>query len=64
MNLSEFKAWLDGYEASFSTAPNADRWAAIKAKLATVEALPSNSPFWSQRPDFGRISADEGTRAI
>lgn len=40
MTLNEFKAWLDGFEAAmFGMPPNAEQWAAIKAKLAKVEAV-------------------------
>lgn len=37
MTLAEFKAWLDGYSASFTDgAPNAEQWAVISEKLAGV----------------------------
>lgn len=36
MTLSEFNAWLEGYEASFSGAPTLEQWQTIKAKMATV----------------------------
>lgn len=48
MTLAEFKAWLDGYEASFNGAPNAEQWAAIKSKMATVVVaggIPLNPPY-------------------
>ena len=37
MTLSEFKAWLEGFETAMGgNPPSADQWAAIKAKLAKV----------------------------
>lgn len=34
MTLAEFKAWLEGYSASFKDgAPNAEQWAEIKRRL-------------------------------
>ncbi|MGG7534643.1 hypothetical protein [Rhizobium sp. 12,4] len=40
MTLSEFKAWLEGFEAAMDgNPPSAEQWAAIKAKLAKVEVV-------------------------
>lgn len=40
MTLNEFKAWLEGFEAAmFGMPPTSEQWAAIKAKLAKVEAV-------------------------
>jgi hypothetical protein len=40
MSLNEFKAWLEGFEAAMNgNPPSAEQWAAIKAKLAKVEAV-------------------------
>ncbi|WP_209233559.1 hypothetical protein [Rhizobium sp. 16-449-1b] len=40
MSLSEFKAWLDGFETAMGgNPPTAEQWAAIKAKLAKVEIV-------------------------
>ena len=36
MTLSEFRAWLEGFSASFNEAPNAEQWAAIQEKMNTV----------------------------
>lgn len=44
MTLAEFKAWLEGFEASVSGAPTADQWAAIKAKLAATEIFKPQEP--------------------
>ena len=44
MTLSEFKAWLDGFSAAIEGAPSPDQWAAIRAKLDTVEAVKFASP--------------------
>ena len=37
MTLNEFKAWLDGFSASFDDAPNAEQWKAIVEKLNLVQ---------------------------
>lgn len=37
MTMNEFKAWLEGFEASFTNeAPSKEQWAAVKAKLQSV----------------------------
>lgn len=41
MTMSEFKAWLEGYEESFiEDAPSREQWAKIKSKLDEVKASP------------------------
>jgi hypothetical protein len=40
MTIGEFKAWLDGYSASFNEAPDEWEWSVIKEKLATVKEEP------------------------
>ena len=50
MNLAEFKAWLEGYSASFRDgAPNAEQWAEIQKRIAQVQPL-SFAPY-GPRPD-------------
>lgn len=52
MTLGEFKAWLEGYEASFSydvmidapPLPNAAQWTKIKQKLDTVTLVVAPPP--------------------
>lgn len=45
MTIAEFKAWLEGYEASFDGAPSPEQFGEIKAKLARVfEAAPAYMP--------------------
>lgn len=39
MTIAEFQAWLDGYSASFGDAPNAEQWAKIKGKIATLAVV-------------------------
>lgn len=40
MNLSEFKAWLEGYSASFNDGvPTAEQWATVSEKLRNVQPL-------------------------
>jgi hypothetical protein len=45
MTLGEFRAWLEGFEESFEKdALSADKWAKIKAKLATVNVIAPAAP--------------------
>ena len=45
MTLAEFKAWLEGYSASFKDgAPNADQWEAIKEKIGKVTPVDLSPP--------------------
>lgn len=57
MTLNEFRAWLEGFEASFTGGvPNAEQWKAIKAKIektATTTAVPNNRPFSPLTPPRG-----------
>lgn len=40
MTLAEFKAWLEGYSASFADgAPNAEQWAQVQKRIADVSPL-------------------------
>ncbi len=36
MTISEFNAWLDGFEAAFDGAPSAEQWLDIRAKFSEV----------------------------
>ena len=50
MTIAEFKAWLEGYEASFVDGgrPDLSQWEAVKEKLATVyESSPFISHTWT-----------------
>ena len=50
MTLAEFKAWLEGYSASFKDGvPNAEQWTQVVNRLANVE--PSNFAPSGPRPD-------------
>jgi hypothetical protein len=47
MTLSEFRAWLEGYSASFTDGtPNADQWAEIQRRIQGVQVFvaPVNVP--------------------
>lgn len=51
MTLSEFKAWLEGFEAAMTEgSPSPDQWATIKAKLGRVQIThplpPTRDKFW------------------
>jgi hypothetical protein len=40
MTLSEFKAWLEGYGASFKDGvPSADQWTEVQKRLSDVQPL-------------------------
>jgi hypothetical protein len=44
MTISEFRAWLEGFECSFQDGvPNAEQWGAVKARMARVGPLPAPS---------------------
>lgn len=54
MTLAEFKAWLEGYSASFTDGvPSAEQWQVISRKLQGVQAisLPVFSPYGPRAPD-------------
>jgi hypothetical protein len=44
MTIAEFRAWLEGYEASFDGAPSPEQFATIKDKLSRVYAEPAHAP--------------------
>ena len=54
MTLSEFNAWLEGFEEAINGAPSDAQWAKIKARLATVKMPPatiiSHPPVITERP--------------
>ncbi|MNL34378.1 hypothetical protein D3C87_1563490 [compost metagenome] len=40
MTVSEFKAWLEGFEEAMGgNPPSIDQWKAIKAKLAKIDGV-------------------------
>ncbi len=56
MTISEFDAWLDGFEAAFDGAPSAEQWLVIRAKFSEVvrdeevvwdEGWPQRHPFYT-----------------
>lgn len=50
MTLAEFKAWLEGYSASFvNGAPNAEQWAEVQKRIKDV--VPLNFAPYGPRPD-------------
>ena len=50
MTLNEFKAWLEGYEASFDGAPDGLQWKKIKEKLETVTPIQAPYPYTPNYP--------------
>jgi hypothetical protein len=65
VTISEFRAWLEGYQASFTEAPSAEQWQTIQAKLATVRTYDDHQAaplypttqqyqrYWWQTPVIG-----------
>jgi hypothetical protein len=37
MNLSEFKAWFEGFTESMKSAPSEKQWARIKARVSEID---------------------------
>lgn len=64
MSLNEFKAWLEGFEASFANGvPTAEQWAAVKAKLVKVEIIkvPAATVYQGFRDPFSPRWSDDQT---
>ncbi|TCQ79986.1 hypothetical protein EDF68_10331 [Ochrobactrum sp. BH3] len=62
MNLAEFKAWLEGYSASFKEgAPSQEQWAIISKKLGGVIAPFATQPAISKLPPIGEPWLDRQT---
>lgn len=56
MNLSEFKAWFEGYTENMKDAPTAKQWARIKARVAEIKPQPTEVRcFYDhyRRPHYG-----------
>lgn len=50
MTLSEFKAWLEGFGASFKDGvPSAEQWALVANKLRNVQVPPTFAPYQTPR---------------
>jgi len=43
MNLSEFKAWFEGFTENLDGKPDAKQWARIKAKIGEIKDAPPTS---------------------
>lgn len=51
MTLAEFKAWLEGYRASFTDGvPNADQWAEIEKRIAKTKPLDASPTLYRDLP--------------
>jgi hypothetical protein len=54
MTISEFKAWIDGFEVGVSgTPPTKDQWEALKAAVASIDtgsapSTPTTEPVATQ----------------
>ena len=46
MNMSEFKAWFEGFSEVITVAPNPQQWARIKQRLAQVDGVPTTYPVY------------------
>lgn len=65
MNLSEFKAWFEGFTENLSGAPTPVQWTRIQAKIAEITDAPATSypvyvdrwvrPYWREywQPYYG-----------
>lgn len=63
MNLSEFKAWFEGFTENLNGQPNQKQWARIKSKIAEIKDAPPTSypiyidrwvrPYWWWGPYYG-----------
>lgn len=62
MTLQEFKAWLEGFSASFENgAPNEAQWALIHKKLGSVVAPVASQPAIPKLPPIGGPWLDRPT---
>jgi hypothetical protein len=51
MNLQEFKAWLEGFEESFSaSSPSPEQWKKIKEKLDSLKTYRDGTPVYRSLP--------------
>lgn len=49
MNLSEFKAWFEGFTENMDGEPNAKQWKRIKARVAEITPDPTPWPVYIER---------------
>lgn len=49
MTLSEFKAWFEGFSEGIDTAPTAEQFAKIKAKVAKIDGAPTTERIFIDR---------------
>lgn len=49
MNLSEFKAWFDGYTENMKDEPSAKQWKRIKERVAEIEGSVTTYPVFIDR---------------
>ncbi len=49
MNLSEFKAWFDGFTEGMSGLPNKKQWARIQERVEEITSEPTPWPVFVQR---------------
>lgn len=50
MNLSEFKAWFEGFTEGMDGPPNEAQWNRIQERLATVTAISIQPPMLTPHP--------------
>jgi hypothetical protein len=49
MNLSEFRAWFEGFTESLDRLPNEKQWARIKEKVDEITSDPMPAPIFIER---------------
>lgn len=49
MNLSEFKAWFEGFTEDMTKPPTAKQWVKIKARVKKIESDPTPWPVFVDR---------------
>lgn len=46
MNMSEFKAWFEGFSEVMTGPPNDAQWARIKERVAQIDGQPTSYPVY------------------
>ncbi len=46
MDVSEFKAWFEGFTAAMGGAPNGKQWKCIKVRVGQIDGTPTTSQWF------------------
>lgn len=68
MNLSEFKAWFEGFTEDMDGPPNAKQWKRIKARVKEIDGTAITypvfidrwRPYWPSDPFYSSTSSADG----